>query len=116
VTLMLPMPVRRVVADARVADARGKIALERGPLVYAAEWVDNDGSVLSLVVPDGAAFEEEHRPDLLGGVTVLRTAATDAAGRPRRLTAIPYYAWSHRGPGEMAVWLERGDGSAAVRR
>jgi DUF1680 family protein len=46
----------------------------------------------------------------------VRTAATDKAGRPRRLTAIPYYAWSHRGPGEMAVWLERGAGPAAVRR
>jgi DUF1680 family protein len=116
VTLVLPMPVRRMVADARVADTRGKVALERGPLVYAAEWVDNDGSVLNLVVPDAAAFEEEHRTDLLGGVTVVRTAATDKAGRPRRLTAIPYYAWSHRGPGEMAVWLERGAGPAAVRR
>ncbi|HZA35949.1 MAG TPA: beta-L-arabinofuranosidase domain-containing protein, partial [Vicinamibacterales bacterium] len=116
VTLVLPMPVRRMVADARVVDTRGKVALERGPLVYAAEWVDNEGSVLNLVVPDAAAFKEEHRPDLLGGVTVVRTAATDKAGRPRRLTAIPYYAWSHRGPGEMAVWLERGAGPAAVRR
>jgi uncharacterized protein len=116
VTLVLPMPVRRVVADVRVADTRGKVALERGPLVYAAESVDNDGRVLNLVVPDGAAFEEEHRPDLLGGVTVVRAAATDQAGRPRRLTAIPYYAWSHRGPGEMAVWLERGAGAAALRR
>jgi DUF1680 family protein len=116
VTLVLPMPVRRMVADGRVADTRGKVALERGPLVYAAEWVDNEGSVLNLVVPDAAAFKEEHRPDLLGGVTVVRTAATDKARRPRRLTAIPYYAWSHRGPGEMAVWLERGAGPAAVRR
>ncbi len=115
VTLVLPMPVRRVVADARVADTRDKVALERGPLVYAAEWIDNDGSVLNLVVPDGAAFEEEHRSDLLGGVTVVRAAATDQAGRPRRLTAIPYYAWSHRGPGEMAVWLQRRAVSASLR-
>ncbi len=115
VTLVLPMPVRRVVADAHVADTRGKVALERGPLVYAAEWVDNDGAVLNLVVPDGAAFDEEHRSDLLGGVTVVRAAATDQAGRPRRLTAIPYYAWSHRGPGEMAVWLERRAVSASLR-
>ena len=115
VTLVLPMPVRRVVADARVADTRDKVALERGPLVYAAEWIDNDGSVLNLVVPDGAAFEEEHRSDLLGGVTVVRAAATDQAGRPRRLTAVPYYAWSHRGPGEMAVWLPRRAVSASLR-
>ena len=104
-----------IVARVTGSDA-GKVALERGPLVYAAEWVDNDGPVLNLVVPDGAAFEEEHRPDLLGGVTVVRAAATDQAGRPRRLTAIPYYAWSHRGPGEMAVWLERGARAAALQR
>ena len=114
VTLVLPMPVRRVVADARVADTLGKVALQRGPLVYAAEWVDNDGSVLDLIVPDGAPFEEEHRSDLLGGVTVVRAAAIDQAGRARRLTAIPYYAWSHRGPGEMAVWLQRRAVSASL--
>jgi uncharacterized protein len=107
VTLDLAMPVRRVVADARVADTRGKVALERGPLVYAAEGVDNEGSVLNLAVPDDASFEVEHRSDLLGGVTLVRAGVTDQAGRPRRLTAIPYYAWSNRGPGEMAVWLER---------
>jgi DUF1680 family protein len=105
ITLDLPMPVRRVVADDRVEDDRGKIALERGPLVYAAEGIDNDGSVLDLVVPDGAGFETEHRPDLLRGVVVLKARVTDRAGRRRTLTAIPYYAWSHRGPGEMAVWM-----------
>ncbi|HEY8535710.1 MAG TPA: glycoside hydrolase family 127 protein [Vicinamibacterales bacterium] len=107
VTLDLPMPVRRVVADERVADDRGKVALERGPLVYAAEGVDNDGAVLDLVIPDDAAFETERRPDLLNGVVVLTAPVADRAGRRRTLTAIPYYAWSHRGEGEMAVWLWR---------
>lgn len=107
VTLDLAMPVRRVVADDRVADARGKVALERGPLVYAAEWVDNDGTVLDLTIPDGAGLEAEHRADLLGGITVLRGRVKDDKGRTRPFTAIPYYAWSHRGPGEMAVWLPR---------
>jgi len=107
VTLDLPMPVRRVTADGRVADDRGKVALERGPLVYCAEGIDNEGRVLDLVLPDDAAFEAEPRADLLGGTTVLRTVALDREGKPRRLIAIPYYAWSNRGPGEMAVWLRR---------
>lgn len=107
VDLDLAMPVRRVVADDRVADDRGKVALERGPLVYAVEGTDHGGTVLDLVVPDGARLSPEPRPDLFRGVTVLVGTVTDTAGRPRPLTAIPYYAWSHRGPGEMAVWLNR---------
>jgi DUF1680 family protein len=107
VALDLPMPVRRVTADRRVVDDRGKIALERGPLVYCAEGADHQGTVLDLVVPDGAHLTAEPRPDLLNGVHVLRGAVRDRAGRARELAAIPYYAWSNRGPGEMAVWFPR---------
>ena len=107
ITLDLPMPVRRVIADDRVTDDRGKVALERGPLVYCAEGIDNDGSVLDLKVPDEAVIAAEPRPDLLGGITTLRGRITNAAGKERILTAVPYYAWSNRGPGEMAVWLPR---------
>jgi DUF1680 family protein len=110
VALDLPMPVRRVAADERVVDDRGKIALERGPLVYCVEAVDNGGSALDLVVPDTARFTAEPRPGLLGGVTVLRAEVSDRQGRSRQLLAIPYYAWSNRGPGEMAVWLRRAGG------
>jgi uncharacterized protein len=109
VTLDLPMPVRRVIADERVAETRGKVALERGPIVYAAEGVDNNGSVLDLRIPEGAPFEAERRSDMLGDVTVLTGLVTDEAGRARRFTAIPYYAWAHRGAGEMVVWCRAGD-------
>lgn len=108
VTLTMTMPVRRVVADDRVADARGRIALERGPIVYAVEGVDHGGRVLDLVVPERARLRAEARADLFGGVTVLTGDVRDTAGARRRLTAIPYYAWSHRGPGEMTVWLRAG--------
>jgi DUF1680 family protein len=107
IALDLPMPVRRVLADDRVADDRGRVALERGPLVYCAEGIDNDGSALDLVVPDDARLTPERRPDMLGGVTVLRGEVTSALGRARALTAIPYYAWSNRGPGQMEVWFPR---------
>ena len=107
VTLQLPMPVRRVLADERVAQDAGKLALARGPLVYCAEAADHAGSVLDLVVPDDARLSVERRPELLGGIAVLRGTVRDVEGRPRELVAIPYYAWSHRGPGEMAVWLRR---------
>jgi hypothetical protein len=65
------------------------------------------------VVPDAARFATVMRPDLLGGVTVLTSTVRDTQGRKRPLMAIPYYAWSHRGAGEMAVWL-RLDRTAVV--
>jgi uncharacterized protein len=107
IALDLPMPVRRLVADERISDDRGKIALERGPLVYCAEGIDNDRSVLDVVVPDEALFQLEEKRDLLGGVTVLRGIVPSGSGAPGPLTAVPYYAWSNRGAGEMAVWLTR---------
>jgi DUF1680 family protein len=119
IELNLPMPVRRVVADEAVKDDAGKVALVRGPLVYCAEWPDNGGRILDLAVPDEAGFRTEWRPDMLGGVAVIMgkaaaiTGATGgssesrAAEETQNLVLIPYYAWAHRGPGEMAVWLPR---------
>lgn len=98
VELNFPMPVRQVVADERVAEDRGKITLERGPLVYAVESVDNPGDFDAITLTEDEHFEVEGRPDLLGGVRVLRNP---------QLTAIPYYAWSNRGVGKMKVWLDR---------
>ena len=103
VELALPMPVRRVVSHPALAENAGKVALERGPLVYCAEWPDNALSPLALALADDAPLGAERRPDLLGGVTVI----TGTARQGGRLTAIPYYAWAHRGAGEMAVWLRR---------
>jgi hypothetical protein len=107
VELVLPMPVRRVVAHERVAADRGRVALERGPLVYCAEGVDHAVSVFDLVAPDGAPLVAERRPDLLGGVTVLRGPVQTTAGASTTLTAVPYHLWSHRGVGQMTVWFWR---------
>jgi len=112
VELSLPMPVRRVRASAEVKADAGRIAVERGPLVYAAEFADNGGSVTNLLLKAEAPFAAEHRADILNGVTVVTGKATafrmesgleTATEVP--LTLIPYYAWAHRGRGEMAVWL-----------
>ena len=134
IELDLPMPVRRVVASNRVTDCAGKVALERGPIVYCAEWPDNGGRVLNLVLPDDSGLEAEYRPGLLKGLVVLkgqalaRDASPDgaipsggrvdstsgklsgqsaSAPKVQDFLAIPYYAWAHRGEGEMAVWLPR---------
>ncbi|MGA2533874.1 MAG: glycoside hydrolase family 127 protein [Candidatus Aminicenantales bacterium] len=113
IALRLPMPVRRVVADEAVKDDAGKVALERGPLVYCAEWPDNGGRARNLVLPDGRPLAAEFRPDLLNGVVVITGEAlplingttAEVIAKSRPFLAIPYYAWAHRGSGEMAVWL-----------
>jgi hypothetical protein len=84
--------------------------------VYCAEWPDNDGHALNLVVPEDAKFKSEWRPELLNGVQVV-TGNVKALRRenqtsglneqPHPLIGIPYFAWSNRGPGEMAVWMAR---------
>jgi DUF1680 family protein len=115
IELVLPMPVRRVVANGAVHDDAGKVALSRGPLVYCAEWPDNGGRVLDLVLPDGQTLATEFRPGLLKGVVVIKGEALASAKGPngqtrlkkRPFLAIPYYVWAHRGPGEMTVWLRR---------
>jgi len=77
IELVLPMPVRRVIALENVAADRGKAALQRGPIVYCFEGVDNNGQVLNRFLPDELDFEVEFRPQLLGGIDVL--AAKDTA-------------------------------------
>jgi len=116
VELNLPMAVRRVHANEQVRENLDMVALERGPIVYCAEWPDNNGHALNIVVPDDATFKSEWRADLLNGVEVI-TGKVQALGRaadgaslethPHELVAIPYHAWANRGMGEMAVWLPR---------
>jgi hypothetical protein len=116
VTLDLPMPVRRVAGNPRIAATRGQVALERGPIVYAFEGVDNDGAVFDAVLPAAATVTAEHRESLLGGVTVLRvdgarrafrSESGEVAVKPAELVAIPYAVWANRELGPMTVWLPR---------
>ena len=107
------MEPRTVKANAKVEADRGRVAVERGPVVYCAEWPDNDFSVLGVLVNRKPEFTFERKPDLLHGINEIKTSAQalnyDASGRLTvkdvTLTLIPYYAWAHRGKGEMAVWL-----------
>lgn len=111
-----PMPVRIITADERVEADRDKIAVQRGPVVYCAEWPDNNtGNVLNLVVRKGSEFTTEFIPDLLGGTQIIKTKGIQTkrtqAKEPILLaeeepvTLIPYALWNNRGPGQMMVWL-----------
>jgi DUF1680 family protein len=90
------------------------VALQRGPLIYCAEWVDNNGKAANILIPEDAKFQASFNAGLLNGVEVLQTevpvisidekAQTVSTNR-KMVTAIPYYAWANRGKGEMMVWF-----------
>ena len=99
IELKLPMPVRRIIAHSAVEADRGMVALQRGPLVYCIEHPDvPDGRVDRVVIPDDEGFDTKFQEDMLGGIVLIEGESFDA---------IPYYAWAHRGKGQMAVWLPR---------
>ena len=100
-TLDMDMAVRRVYADPRVAEDRGRVAVMRGPVVFCAEEVDNPGIPTEYFHADAAlsreaVLTERFREDLFGGVPTI-----EADG----LTLIPYCLWDNREPSGMAVWL-----------
>lgn len=120
VLLQLDMPVQQVYAHPAVREDAGCVALARGPLVYCLEAADNPLPLNELSLPGQAEFESEFEPDLLGGVTTItgNGYTPDISDWPETLyrtepprhniypfTAIPYYAWDQREPGEMRVWL-----------
>ncbi|HUG11612.1 MAG TPA: beta-L-arabinofuranosidase domain-containing protein [Opitutaceae bacterium] len=117
IVLDLPMPVERVRADPRVTSAAGQVALQRGPIVYCVEEIDNGPILAALSLPRGATLEARFDSDLLNGCAVvegeaLRTPAADALYSteapipvPVHFRAVPYALWANRGEGEMRVWL-----------
>ncbi len=114
IELYLPMPIKKVLCNESVKENRGKFALERGPIVYCAEWPDNGGHVLNLQLSKNAVFSAAYQPDLLNGVTAISGKATglyrtkdgkSVKEEEQDFVAIPYYSWAHRGQGEMTVWL-----------
>ena len=118
--LYLEMPVERIYPHPAIRENVGNVALRSGPLLYCLEGCDNPLPLHQISVPGNATFEKQFVPDLLGGITLLRSEVqaletsdwTDTLYRttppesiPYTLTAIPYYAWDQREPGEMRVWI-----------
>ncbi|HKE28070.1 MAG TPA: glycoside hydrolase family 127 protein [Bryobacteraceae bacterium] len=121
IELNLPMPVRRVAANGEVTSDSGRVAIQRGPIVYALEWKDNPGGkVRNVMLPASAPLRAEFEPELLKGVEVVKGKAValevDTAGALKKteedITAIPYYAWANRGKGPMVVWVPETEAAA----
>lgn len=114
VEVFLPMEIKKVIAHEKVKDDLGKLALQRGPIMYCAEWADNNGKAGNLFIPSGTVFTHEYKSDLLNGVMILKAEVpaviiqgNNITTIQQTLTAIPYYSWANRGKGEMTVWFPR---------
>ena len=115
IKLDLPMNVQHVFANEQVKADRSRFALQRGPIMYCLEGPDNkDATVQNIVVDKNAPIGAVYRPDMLNGITVLQMQGTSSSRQlnsellissTQQVTAIPYYAWANRGPGEMTVWI-----------
>jgi DUF1680 family protein len=123
VDLTLEMPVERIVPHPRIRQDAGQVALQRGPLVFCLEEVDNGEQLANVVIPNSAALRAEFDANLFGGVSVitgeaLRVEPSEWTGEmyqpqavvtythtPFQFRAIPYFLWANREPGEMRVWV-----------
>jgi len=114
VALELPMDIQRVTANPAVQADRGRMALQRGPLIYCIEGADNKGKAWNIVLPEKAVFslnrstiQTEPVVTLQGDLPVIAIAAdgSSVATEHRMVTAIPYYTWCNRGSDPMQVWL-----------
>ncbi len=114
VKVILPMEPRRIIANDKILADKGKVALQRGPIVYCLEWPDNDNQqVRNILLPKNAKLATSFQSELLEGVQVITadgyTVKMNEKGKrvetKQTITAIPYYAWANRGNGEMEVWI-----------
>ncbi|GAB3702781.1 glycoside hydrolase family 127 protein [Spirosoma flavus] len=114
VDVKLPMEVRQVAARKEVKADQDRIALQRGPLVYCVEGVDNAGRAWNILVPANATYATKSHQVLDEPVTAIQAnvsvveAAPDGLSvqtKPQTITAIPYYTWANRGKSSMQVWL-----------
>jgi len=118
VELELDMPVEKIVSHPGVIMNQGRLALQRGPLVYCVEDANHKTDVFNLVLPGDAKLSSRWEQNLLGGIAVvegkgliripnanLYPRADEVEFEETELMAIPYYAWDNQKPGAMAVWM-----------
>lgn len=111
VSVEMPMEVRRVAANENVVDDRGKLAIQRGPIMYCLEGVDQpDSTIFDKFIPRDAKFTAVYEPETLNGVMTLVGEASKVLPDGTieenvAFKAVPYATWNNRGAGLMAVWI-----------
>jgi DUF1680 family protein len=123
VELSLQMPIEHVVAHPHVEQDAGKVALQRGPVVYCLEQCDHRADVRSIRLRDRAELKACFEKRFFGGAVVIEGEAQAAVWedgealyqpvgqaevRQAKIRAIPYCLWDNRQAGAMTVWMARG--------
>lgn len=118
VEISIPMEVRMVKANDNVKDDKGKLAIQRGPVMFCLEGKDQaDSTVFDKFIPDGTAFTEKYKPQFLSGVMTLSGKANKVTAdgiKEVDFKAIPYCTWNNRGADYMAVWIPSSQDAATV--
>ena len=113
IEIEFPFEVRKVIADPKVKENRGRMAVERGPIVFCSEFPDAPGGrVLDLLFDAKGDLRPSFDKNFFGGVTVIQTEAgkiNNPSSAPQHVRLIPYYLWANRGAGEMSVWLSKSE-------
>jgi len=108
------MQTNKVIAREELKQDKGRIAIQRGPVVYCIEGADNNGKAWNVIIPENTKFEtidykvlDEPVKALSAEVPVI-TVGEDGLSlktEKKKIIAIPYYTWANRGKNEMQVWL-----------
>lgn len=110
----LPMEVKKVISRDELVANKDRVAIQRGPLVYCVEGVDNDGKAWNILMPDNTDFEvvefnvmDEKVMAIKADMSVLKVSedGSKILMEKKKITAVPYYTWANRGQNEMQVWL-----------
>ena len=118
-----PMPVRKIVANQKVTNDIGKLAYQRGPIVYCFEDKDNeDGWMFDEFVSSDEPVESQFEENLLNGIVTLSMKGNKVIKNgdmkiiePINLKAIPYYAWNNRGKANMLVWMPNQESTTILK-
>ncbi len=108
IELSIPMPIRRVLSNPKVKENIDKVAIERGPIVYCIESIDNEvKSIFNIKLNDNTLLEEKLHSDLLNGIVIITGSIHNNDKNLEKIHLIPYYAWANRGKSQMTVWIQR---------
>lgn len=108
IELKIPMPIRRVLSNPKVKENTDKVAIERGPIVFCIENVNNEvESIFDIKLNDYTKLEVEYQSDLFNGTVIISGSIYNKDKKLDEIRTIPYYAWAHRGKCEMTVWIQR---------
>jgi len=108
------MPIRTIVSRKELLQNNGRVALQRGPLVYCVEGADNEGQAWNIIAPSNTSYStekfsilDEEVVSLIADLPTVKVAddGLSLTTQKKKVRAIPYYTWCNRGSNQMQVWL-----------